>query len=73
MEYKEVTKQRQIKLDLTYGRHCSQTFEVYSFKGGKHTDEVDYSAWISKNFKMILYKSLLKKLCSQEVRGQILQ
>ena len=56
MEYKDVAKQRQIKLDLTYGRHCSKTFEVLSFRGDKkHTDEIGYSAWISKKFKMILY------------------
>lgn len=74
MEYKDVARQRQIKLDLTYGRHCSKTFEVLSFRGDKkHTDEIGYSAWISKKFKMILYQSLLKNLHAQEIRGQIFQ
>jgi len=49
IEYKDVAKQREVKLDLTDGRHCSHTFEVSSFRrDNKHTDEVGYSAWISK-------------------------
>lgn len=73
MEYKDVAKQRQIKLYLMYGRHSSQTSESYFRGDNNRTDEVGYFAWISKIFSVILYQSLLKKLCSQEVRGQILQ
>lgn len=68
------SKTGKIELDLTYPKHCSQTFEVSPFKwDNNHTDELGYSASISEKMKTILYGSLLNKLCSQEVGGQILQ